>query len=335
MSVITYIKERLVFIVINLIIALLILVLMRGISVPINIIAIVLFIWFMPLITYMSIEFFKFKKYIDNLTETAKNLDIKYLLPEVIDEAGFQEAKIINSVLKECNASMHEKVNYYKDEQSEYREYIETWVHEIKTPIASAKLILDNDDSILSKRVGYEIKRVDAFVEQVLYYARSSDVSKDYIIKEFNLRSVVIGAVKSNSRDFINKKIKIDIKEIEGIIYSDKKWIEFIVNQIIVNAIKFSKEYGVVSISSNINENNITLTIKDNGVGINEKDINRVFEKGFTGENGRRFGKSTGIGLYLCKKLCDKLGIGIELTSKVGEGTEVKLNFPIGKFTDF
>ena len=230
---------------------------------------------------------------------------------------------------------MHEKVNYYKDEQSEYREYIETWVHEIKTPIASAKLILDNDDSILSKRVGYEIKRVDAFVEQVLYYARSSDVSKDYIIKEFNLRSVVIGAVKSNSRDFINKKIKIDIKEIEGIIYSDKKWIEFIVNQIIVNAIKFSKEYGVVSISSNINENNITLTIKDNGVGINEKDINRVFEKGFTGENGRRFGKSTGIGLYLCKKLCDKLGIGIELTSKVGEGTEVKLNFPIGKFTDF
>ena len=180
------------------------------------------------------------------------------------------------------------------------------------------------------------MKRVEGFIEQVLYYARSSDVSKDYIIKEFSLRNVVMKAVKSNSRDFINKNIKLNVSELEGSIFSDEKWVEFIINQIIINAVKFSiPNKGEVSIFSKINENNIILTIEDNGVGISEKDIDRVFEKGFTGENGRKFGKSTGIGLYLCKKLCDKLGIGISLTSKEGVGTRVNIVFPQGKFSNF
>ena len=180
------------------------------------------------------------------------------------------------------------------------------------------------------------MKRVEGFIEQVLYYARSSDVSKDYIIKEFSLRSVVMKAIKSNSIDFINKNIKLNIRNIEGSVFTDEKWVEFIINQIIINAVKFSfPNKGEVAIYSKVNENNIILTIEDNGLGINEKDIDRVFEKGFTGENGRKFGKSTGIGLYLCKKLCDKLGIGISLNSKVNEGTNVSLIFPQGKFTEF
>ncbi|WP_347916327.1 sensor histidine kinase [Clostridium saudiense] len=292
--------------------------------------------WFGPILIYMFLEFIKYRRYLNNLINTVENLDRKYLLPEVIEEPRFQEARIINDVLKQCNKSMHEKVKHYKDEQIEYREYIETWVHEIKTPIASAKLILENDNSNLSERINYEMKRVEGFIEQVLYYARSSDVSKDYIIKEFSLRSVVMKSVKSNSRDFINKNIKLDIRGIEGNIFSDEKWVEFIINQIIINAVKFSiPNEGKVSIYSKVNENNIILTIEDNGVGINEKDIDRVFEKGFTGENGRKFGKSTGIGLYLCKKLCDKLGIGISLNSKENIGTKVNIVFPQGKFTDF
>ena len=309
---------------------------MKVVEVPINIIFILFLIWFGPLITYMFLEFIKYNRYLKNLTDTIEGLDRKYLLPEIINEARFQEERIINEVLKECNKSMHEKVKHYKDEQIEYREYIETWVHEIKTPIASAKLILENDDSNLSSRINYEMKRVEGFIEQVLYYARSSDVSKDYIIKEFSLRNVVMKVVKSNSRDFINRNIKLSIKEIEGSLFSDAKWVEFIINQIIINAVKFSiPNKGEVSIFSKINENNIILTIEDNGVGISEKDIDRVFEKGFTGENGRKFGKSTGIGLYLCKKLCDKLGIGISLSSKEGLGTRVNIVFPQGKFTDF
>ena len=336
MSIITFIKERMLFLMVNLIMFLLIGILMKVVEVPINIIFILFLIWFGPLITYMFLEFIKYNRYLKNLTHTIDGLDKKYLLSEVINEPRFQEERIINEVLKECNKSMHENVKHYKDEQIEYREYIETWVHEIKTPIASAKLILENDDSNLSSRINYEMKRVEGFIEQVLYYARSSDVSKDYIIKKFSLRNVVMKAVKNNSRDFINRNIKLNIKEVEGTIFSDAKWVEFIINQIIINAVKFSiPNKGEVSIFSKINENNIILTIEDNGIGISEKDIDRVFEKGFTGENGRKFGKSTGIGLYLCKKLCDKLGIGISLISKEGLGTKVNIVFPQGKFTDF
>lgn len=336
MSIIEFIKERMIFLIINLIMFLLVAILMKIVKVSINIILILFLIWFGPILIYMFLEFIKYRRYLNNLINTVENLDRKYLLPEVIEEPRFQEARIINDVLKQCNKSMHEKVKHYKDEQIEYREYIETWVHEIKTPIASAKLILENDNSNLSERINYEMKRVEGFIEQVLYYARSSDVSKDYIIKEFSLRSVVMKSVKSNSRDFINKNIKLDIRGIEGNIFSDEKWVEFIINQIIINAVKFSiANKGEVSIFSKINENNIILTIEDNGVGINEKDIDRVFEKGFTGENGRKFGKSTGIGLYLCKKLCDKLGIGISLNSKENIGTKVNIVFPQGKFTDF
>lgn len=336
MSIVEFIKERMIFLIINLIVFLLVAILMKIVKVSISIILIVFLIWFGPILIYIFLEFIKYRRYLNNLIKTVENLDRKYLLPEVIEEPRFQEARIINDVLKECNKSMHEKVKYYKDEQIEYREYIETWVHEIKTPIASAKLILENDNSNLSERINYEMKRVEGFIEQVLYYARSSDVSKDYIIKEFSLRSIVMKAIKNNSRDFINKNIKLDIKGIGGNVFSDEKWVEFIINQIIINAVKFSMpNEGRVSIYSKINENNIILTIEDNGVGINEKDIDRIFEKGFTGENGRKFGKSTGIGLYLCKKLCDKLGIGISLTSKENIGTKVNIVFPQGRFTDF
>ncbi len=333
MSIVTFIKERMLFLMVNLITFLLISILMNIVEVSMNAIFVLFLIWFSPLLIYMFLEFIKYNRYFKNLTSTLEGLDKKYLLPEVINGPRSQEERIISDVLKECNKSMHENVKYYKDEQAEYKEYIETWVHEIKTPIASAKLILENDDSNLSSRINYEMKRVEGFIEQVLYYARSSDVSKDYIIREFSLRDVVMKAVKNNSRDFINRNIKLNINKIEGNIFSDAKWIEFIINQIIINAIKFSiPNKGEVSISSKVNENNIVLTIKDNGVGINEKDIDRVFEKGFTGENGRNFGKSTGIGLYLCKKLCDKLGIGISLTSKEKIGTKVSIVFPKGKF---
>lgn len=336
MNIVEYIKERIPFLIINLVLFFIVAIFMYIANVPKSIIIIVFSIWFLPLVSYIVIELIKSKRYFDSINNVLENLDKKYLLPEVIDEANFIEGKILNNILKTVSKDMNERVKYFKDEQLEYREYIETWVHEIKTPIASTKLILENDDSKLSERVNYEIRKVENYIDQVLYYARSSDVSKDYIIKEFDLRAVVMKSIKSNSRDFINKKIKLELKEVSGKIFSDAKWIEFIINQVIVNAIKFSEaNKGVVEIYSEEYENNIVLTIKDNGVGISDKDIDRVFEKGFTGENGRRFGKSTGIGLYLCKKLCSKLGLGITITSKVNEGTKVNIVFPKGRFTDF
>ena len=227
---------------------------------------------------------------------------------------------------------MQEHIKYFKNIQSEYQEYIETCVHEIKTPIASLMLMIDNNEDTVPISMKNEVKKVEDYIDQVLYYCRSSDVSKDYIVKSFELEKVVRKVIRKNDSDFINKKIQLDIKNINNRIYSDPKWVEFILNQVINNAIKYSeKEIGKITIDSNVNKNNIILSIKDNGVGINQRDINRVFEKGFTGENGRKFGKSTGIGLYLCRKLCDKLGLGLKLISKENEGTEVRIIFPIGK----
>lgn len=225
---------------------------------------------------------------------------------------------------------MHENVKYYRDIQLDYREYIETWVHEIKTPIASTKLIIENNQNEVTNKIDSQMDRIEGFVEQVLYYSRSNNVNKDYIIKPINLDNVVRNVIKRNYRDFIHKRIKLDIQDIDEIVYSDGKWVEFIINQIIGNSIKYSNnKEQMIRIYSIKKTNSVILTIEDNGVGIVTKDINRVFEKGFTGENGRRFSKSTGMGLYLCGKLCSKLGLKIGIESEVNRGTSVTLIFPL------
>ena len=193
-------------------------------------------------------------------------------------------------------------------------------------------MIIENNQNEVTKNINYEIRKVEEYIEQVLYYSRSNNVSKDYVIKELSLTTLVRNVVKRNSRDFISKKISIDLEAVEGTVYGDVKWLEFILNQVIGNAIKYIRENeGKVRVYTVKNENNIVLTVEDNGIGIIDKDINRIFEKGFTGENGRKFGRSTGIGLYLCKKLSDQLGLGLNLTSKIGEGTKVNIIFPLGK----
>ncbi|WP_195236872.1 sensor histidine kinase [Romboutsia sp. 1001285H_161024_C4] len=332
MSVYEYLKQRTLFFIVNIVLFLITASIMLFVKVNISIITMVFLIWFTPISIYILMEMIKHKKYYDELVSISENLDKKYLISEVISEPEFIEGKLVYNILKSSNRNMQEHVKYFKNMQSEYQEYIETWVHEIKTPIASLMLIMENHEDNIPNSMKYEVKKIENYIDQVLYYSRSNDVSKDYIIKKFNLERIIRCAIRKNASDFINKRIGIDIKEINFNVYSDEKWVEFILNQIINNAIKYSKESeGKVSINAVKNKNNIILSIKDNGVGINEKDIDRVFEKGFTGENGRIFGKSTGIGLYLCKKLCDKLGLGINIVSKQQEGTEIRIIFPVGK----
>ncbi|MEG2290797.1 MAG: sensor histidine kinase [Clostridium sp.] len=334
MSIKEYLKDKMTFLIINLILFIALAILMSFLKIGTGIIFFVFCIWFLPIASYISMELIFKKKYYDDIVGAIEGLDRKYLLPEIVEEPDFIEGKIMYDVLRETNKDMHENVKKYEEMQKEYTEYIETWVHEIKTPIASTKLIIENNESATTDKIRLEIKKIEGFIEQVLYYSRSNDVSKDYIIKEFELKSVVMKAIKRNSRDFINKKIALKIDNINGSIFSDSKWVEFIVNQIIGNSIKYSKlKGGVIKIYSIENKNNIVLSIEDNGVGIIDRDVNKVFEKGFTGENGRSFGKSTGIGLYLCKELCIKLGLGIQIESKQHIGTIVKLIFPIRKLT--
>ncbi len=332
MSLKEYLKDRFLFLLINFILFIIVALIMLLINVSRNILLLVFSIWFFPLLSFIITEYIKVNSFYQDLNNVLENLDKKYLISEIIKEPDFIEGKTIYNILRETNKAMHEHIKKYRDMQSEYREYIETWVHEIKTPIASTRLIIENNQDKITKNINYELNTIENYIEQVLYYSRSNDVSKDYIIRELSLATIVRNTIRKNSRDFINKRISVDIEAVEGTIYCDAKWLEFILNQIISNSIKYSrKNEGKVIIYTIENENNIILTVEDNGIGIVNKDINRVFEKGFTGDNGRKLSKSTGIGLYLCKKLCEQLGLGITLTSKVDEGTKVSIIFPLSK----
>lgn len=331
MSIKEYLKDRTTFLLINFTLFLVVCGIMLLVNINSKIIFMIFCIWFFPILAYISIEFVKQKILYDELNGIMDNLDKKYLLSEIMKKPEYIEGKLLYDVLRQANKDMHEHVKSYRDRESEYREYIETWVHEIKTPIASTRLIIENNQNDITQNIKDEVKKIEEYIEQVLYYSRSNNVSKDYFIKEVSLPELVRNVIRRNSRDFISKSIAINLKAVEGTVYSDAKWLEFIVNQLIGNAIKYNRQRGGrVTIHTIRNKNNIVLTIEDNGIGILEKDINRVFDKGFTGENGRRFGGSTGIGLYLCKKLTEQLGLGLILTSKAGEGTKVSVIFPLG-----
>ena len=278
----------------------------------------------------LVVEFIKKKKFYTAIKESLLELDEKYLIAETIDNPSFLDGKILKNILVETDKSMIEHVNKYKYLQEEYKEYIELWIHEIKTPIAAGKLIAQNNKNEVTKSIDEELDKIQYYVEQALYYARSNTVEKDYCITKCNLQDIVNSVIKRNKDALINNKIKINIEDTNEIVYTDSKWIAFILNQIITNCIKYSKqENAEININVETKKARVILEIKDNGIGIKKGEITKVFDKGFTGSNGRKDGKkSTGIGLYLCKKLCGKLGIGIELNSEESVGTDVKLVFP-------
>ncbi len=276
------------------------------------------------------IEYFKRKKFYDNLLKILEELDEKYLITEIIKTPNFLEGQIFKNSLEQIDKSMLENVNKYKYMTEDYKEYIELWIHEIKIPISASKMVIENNKNAITKSIDEELDKVENYIEQALFYARSNTVEKDYYIRKVVLKEIVNESIKKNKSSLIQEKISIDIHDLEIEVNTDNKWIVFILNQIIQNSIKYrKKENSVIEIYANQGKENVILYIKDNGIGIKQGEITRVFEKGFTGTNGRLSNKkSTGIGLYLCKKLCNKLGIGIELNSVQNEGTEVKLVFP-------
>lgn len=338
MKIIDFFKERILFIFISLIILIFTSILLVVLKVDFYAIVFVFLINFVGILLYHIYDYFNRKKYYDELINNLEALDKKYLISDVIDEGSFLESKILYYIINETTKSMKDDISDLRINNKEYREYIELWVHEIKTPIASSKLIIENNKSDLTKSIEEEISKVESYIEQALFYARSNTLEKDYIIKELELKSVVNKVIRRNSKVLIEKKIKIEILEIEKIVYTDIKWLEFIINQILSNSIKYvdneKLENKIKFYTRNIGEN-IVLYIEDTGIGMNEKDVIKAFEKGYTGESGRRFGKSTGMGLYLCKKLSQKLGLGINLESKVKKGTKISIIFPINKMMIF
>ncbi|WP_066870501.1 sensor histidine kinase [Clostridium mediterraneense] len=335
MSLREYLKDKLLFISINLMLFILLLMFLIYIEISFIWWIGIFIIWFLPMIIYFTLDYIKKKDFYYTLINSLESLDREYLVAEVMDEPYFLEGKIVYDALKSIEKDIHKKINYHENKEINYREYIEAWIHEIKTPIASTKLIINNNKSEATKNIETEILKIEEYLEQVLYYARSNDTSKDYIVKKIILKELIKTVLKKNMKSFIYNDISLVLEDLDEVVYTDPKWVNFIINQIIINSLKYSKkEEARIKIYSVRTEKNVILTIEDNGVGIPTEDVRRVFDKGFTGENGRKYGKSTGMGLYICKNLADKLGFGLELSSEFGVGTKVNIIFPIGDLTN-
>ena len=333
-----YIKEKMVLIIGTILALVSVEILLLAYNISILIRVYCAFIIIFILVLAILIEYKKKKDYYNELIKNMEDLKEKYLISEIIKTPNFIEGKILKDILQDTGKSMLENVNYYKNIQEDYKEYIELWIHEVKIPIAASKMIIENNKNEVTKSIDEELDKVENYTEQALFYARSNAVEKDYIINKTNLKEIVNGAILKNKTTLLNEKVSIELSNLKDEeVYTDSKWAVFIVNQIIQNAIKYSKkENKKIEISSQEKNDKVILYIKDNGIGIKKGEITRVFERGFTGENGRIIGqKSTGIGLYLCKKLCDRLGLGIELNSEKDKGTEVRIIFPKNSYTNF
>lgn len=301
----------------------------------VGIYAIIFICAIITVLTFFSlfIEYYRRNRYYKNMYSSFDSIDKKQYIISVLDEPDFADAKVMYDVLKQSEKAMNDEIMSYRVESNEYKEYIETWIHQVKIPISCINLICENNKNDFTSEISNETLKIERYVDQALYYARSTHLEKDYSIRTLSLDKAVKNVLKKYSRELISCKSELKFKDLNHTIFTDPKWIEFIIGQVVSNSIKYRKEKLILSFSAVEENNNIILSINDNGIGIPQKDIKRVLEKGFTGENGRKYAKSTGIGLYLCKKLCDKMYLGFEISSVERESTTVTIIFPKDKLT--
>ena len=252
------------------------------------------------------------KKLQDEITVSVDNL------PEPQNAAEEGCAELLRALFR----SRAELQEHYEQSISDMTDYYTMWAHQIKTPIAAMRLSLAEQDSPESRSLAEELTRIEQYVEMVLCYIRLESSDTDYVIKECRLEDIVKSAVRRFSGQFIRKKLTLQMSGLDRMVLTDEKWLTFVIEQIFSNAVKYARG-GEISIYTEEK----TLVISDNGIGIAEEDLPRIFEKGFTGYNGRANKKSTGIGLYLCKTIIDRLHHTIWIESKPEKGTKVYLNF--------
>lgn len=245
-------------------------------------------------------------------------------LPEVwsLDDEDYQA--LIHALRREQNQLQTDFSFKYRD----MVEYYTIWVHQIKTPIASMRLTLQNEDTPLSRQLSEELQRIEQYVDMVLAFLRLDSSSHDYVFREQELDPIIRDAIRKFAGSFIRKKIQLCYEPVHEKVLTDEKWLSFVIEQVLSNAIKYTNQ-GSITITL---EEPKTLCIRDTGIGITPEDLPRVFEKSYTGYNGRSDKKASGIGLYLCKRICDNLGHRIKIQSSVDSGTAVRIDLDQVKF---
>ena len=322
-----YLKDKVYFIIVNLICISIIILLLLAFKVHFSLIMVVTFLLITENILLLMIDYFRKKNFYTSLIQKLEELDKKYLILEMMSRPSFYEGKILYDTIYETDKSMIENVNEYLSNIEDFKDYIEMWIHEVKIPISSLILMSHNHKELNNTYIN-EVKKLNDYVDQVLYYVRSNYAENDYIIKENNLDKIIKDVILKNKDELLLNNINIETNIKENKVLTDSKWLEFILNQIINNSIKYKKDNDSIIKIESLKENDKTiLSIYDNGIGINKKDIKNVFKKSFTGENGRNLSKSTGMGLYIAKRLCDKLGHKILIESEKNEYTIVKIIF--------
>lgn len=239
-------------------------------------------------------------------------------LPMADSQDDLDYQKIIEALREEQRVLATETTVRYR----EMVDYYTIWVHQIKTPIAAMRLMLQNEDSVLARQLQEEVQRIEQYVEMVLVFLRLDSESRDYVFREQELDPIVREAVKKFAGQFIRKKLSLQYEPLQAKVLTDEKWLAFVIEQILSNALKYTQSGGIRIYL----EEPLTLCIQDTGIGIAPEDLPRVFEKSFTGYNGRGDKKASGIGLYLCREICRNLGHGIVMRSSLDEGTTVKLD---------
>ena len=276
-------------------------------------------------------EILRRKRFYDRLMYNLEELDKKYLLSEMVEEPGFYDGRILYDALVETNKSMNDTIGDYRRDNNDFRDFIELWVHEIKLPLAGLRLMCHNDENHKYLR---EIGRIDDYIENVLYYARSNSAQKDYIIKKTSLKKVFIEIAVRYREELQGRGISLESENMDVEVMTDGKWMSYMLSQLMANSIKYASEdrEPAIKVYTEDLADKTILHFRDNGIGVSQSDLPHIFEKSFTGENGRTRSKATGMGLYLVKKLCDKLGHEVKAESVKDEYTEITISFGKDKF---
>lgn len=325
----SYIRDRLWFYMIFAAALGLILLFLMAYRVSSQLIICICMIFFFFLISEELIGFLRKARFYTDMRCKLDGLDKKYLIHEMISKPDFLEGEILYEALCDTNKSMCENVAEYKRSSAEFRDFIEMWVHEVKLPVASLQLMAHNHRDSISERYIEQLRRIDDYTDQVLYYARSENAEKDYIIKETSLKRAVARVALKNREAVQLAGASIETEGLELPVMTDGKWLEFMLGQFMANSLKYTvpDREPVIRITAEDKEDRVFLHFRDNGAGITSGDIPRVFEKSFTGENGHTYARSTGMGMYIVKCLCDRLGHGISVSSKQGSFTEFTIAF--------
>lgn len=249
------------------------------------------------------------------LNKVNKFTDSLSSMPKIstVEDEDYQ--KIIRTLNSEKSSIEESAARSYAD----MTDYFTVWAHQIKTPISSMKLTLSDEDTELSRNLSSDLFRIEQYVEMVLAYLRLGSDSTDYVIKEYSLDSILRRSVKKFAGEFIHRKIRLEYTPPDKTVITDEKWLSFVIEQIISNSLKYTPE-GCIKIYM---KDSCTLCIEDTGIGIDKDDLPRIFEKGYTGKNGRNDLKASGLGLYLCRRVCKNLGLKIYADSCPSKGTSV------------